>query len=189
MIEVEVKLPLYKRSLTERLLLSEGFLAGNLVKESDWYYTSDFHDFMKSDEALRIRYVENMTTLTEKSVLTYKGPKLDLISMTRQEIETSVGSPTEGRAILCALGYRELAPVVKLRQYYHKDKITACVDQVEGLGSFLELEILVEEESQKEAALSDIKATLKALDSDIKETTTISYLCMLLKKQEKQISQ
>lgn len=182
MIEVEVKLPLYKRSMTERLLVTEGFIAGNLVKESDWYYTSDFHDFMESDEALRIRYVENMSTLTEKSVLTYKGPKLDSISMTRQEIETPVGDLSSCRAILGALGYRELAPVIKLRQYYHKGEVTACVDQVEGLGSFLELEILVKDGSQKEEALTKIERILKALDSDMKETTTVSYLCMLLRK-------
>lgn len=55
MIEVEIKLPLFRRSITERALTDCGFKAGNLVKESDFYFTSDFHDFMKTDEALRIR--------------------------------------------------------------------------------------------------------------------------------------
>lgn len=185
MIEVEIKLPLYKRSLTQRLLEAEGFHAGKLVRESDWYYTSDFHDFMKTDEALRIRSVESLTDLTEKSILTYKGPKLDDISMTRTEIETPVGDLKASRAILAALSYRELAPVVKLRQYYHKDRITACIDQVEGLGSFLELEIIVKKEEEKETALDEIKTVLAALDSDIRETTTVSYLSMILRKQGK----
>ena len=47
MIEVEIKLPLFRRSITERALTDCGFKAGNLVKESDFYFTSDFHDFMK----------------------------------------------------------------------------------------------------------------------------------------------
>ena len=59
MIEVEIKLPLFRRSITERALTDCGFKAGNLVKESDFYFTSDFHDFMKTDEALRIRTCEN----------------------------------------------------------------------------------------------------------------------------------
>ena len=46
MIEVEIKLPLFRRSITERALTDCGFKAGNLVKESDFYFTSDFHDFM-----------------------------------------------------------------------------------------------------------------------------------------------
>ena len=48
MIEVEIKLPLFRRSITERALTDCGFKAGNLVKESDFYFTSDFHDFMKT---------------------------------------------------------------------------------------------------------------------------------------------
>lgn len=33
MIEVEIKLPLFRRSITERALTDCGFKAGNLVKE------------------------------------------------------------------------------------------------------------------------------------------------------------
>ena len=36
MIEVEIKLPLFRRSITERALTACGFKAGNLVKESDF---------------------------------------------------------------------------------------------------------------------------------------------------------
>ena len=62
MIEVEIKLPLFRRSVTERTLTEFGFKPGNLVKESDFYFTSDFHDFMKTDEALRIRTCDNFNT-------------------------------------------------------------------------------------------------------------------------------
>ena len=82
MIEVEIKLPLFRRSITERALTDCGFKAGNLVKESDFYFTSDFHDFMKTDEALRIRTCENFTTRETTSFLTYKGAKLDTVSTT-----------------------------------------------------------------------------------------------------------
>ena len=188
MIEVEVKLPLFRRSITERALVEAGFEAGDLVKESDIYYTSDFHDFMKRDEALRIRQSENLTQISSRSILTYKGAKLDKVSMTRQELETVVESPENMQAILQALGYEPLFPVRKLRQYYHKGRITACVDQVEGLGSFLELEILVEDESLREEALKKIETILDDLDLSLAESTTLSYLCMLQKKSAKSAS-
>ena len=146
MIEVEIKLPLFRRSITERALTDCGFKAGNLVKESDFYFTSDFHDFMKTDEALRI-----------------------------DDAETT-------REILISLGYKKLYPVTKLRQYYHKGRMTACVDQVESLGSFLELEILVDSPEQKESALQSIEALLLDMGSSLKETTRKSYLSMLLSK-------
>lgn len=84
MIEVEIKLPLFRRSVTERTLTEFGFKPGNLVKESDFYFTSDFHDFMKTDEALRIRTCDNFNTRETASFLTYKGAKLDTVSTTRK---------------------------------------------------------------------------------------------------------
>lgn len=160
MIEVEIKLPLFRRSVTERTLTEFGFKPGNLVKESDFYFTSDFHDFMKTDEALRIRTCDNFNTRETASFLTYKGAKLDTVSTTRKELETRIDDAEITREILISLGYKRLYPVTKLRQYYHKGMMTACVDQVEGLGSFLELEILVNTLEEKESALQSIEALL-----------------------------
>ena len=146
MIEVEIKLPLFRRSVTERTLTAFGFKPGNLVKESDFYFTSDFHDFMKT------------------------------------ELETRIDDAETTREILISLGYKRLYPVTKLRQYYHKGMMTACVDQVEGLGSFLELEILVNTLEEKENALQSIEALLLDMGSSLRETTRKSYLAMLLSK-------
>lgn len=183
MIEVEVKLPIHRRSTIERGLAALGFEPGWLIRESDSYFTGSGHDFMTSDEALRIRESENLSTASSEAFLTYKGPKLDSVSNTRQELETRLESAATGRQILSALGYRELAPVRKLRQYYHRDFVTACVDQVEQLGSFLELEILVEREEQREDALKKIEALLADLDCRMEETTRFSYLFMLQHRQ------
>ena len=173
MIEVEIKLPLFRRSITERALTDCGFKAGNLVKESDFYFTSDFHDFMKTDEALRIRTCENFTTRETTSFLTYKGAKLDTVSTTRKELETRIEDADIAREILISLGYKKLYPVTKLRQYYHKGRMTACVDQVESL---------VDSPEQKESALQSIEALLLDMGSSLKETTRKSYLSMLLSK-------
>lgn len=110
MIEVEIKLPLFRRSITERALTDCGFKAGNLVKESDFYFTSDFHDFMKTDEALRIRTCENFTTRETTSFLTYKGAKLDTVSTTRKELETRIEDADIAREILISLGYQKAIP-------------------------------------------------------------------------------
>ena len=60
--------------------------------------------------------------------------------------------------------------------------MTACVDQLESLGSFLELEILVDSPEQKESFLQSIEALLLDMGSSLKETTRKSYLSMLLSK-------
>lgn len=182
MIEVEVKLPLYRRSLTEKALTEAGFRAGDLIRESDIYFNSNFHDFIQTDEALRVRTCENLSMRSCRTFLTYKGRKIDKISMTRQELETEVADGETAVSILNALGYQSMYQVNKLRQLYHRDDMTACVDQVEGLGSFLELEMIVEDESRREKALARIRQVLKSIGSDMSETTRVSYLGMLMRK-------
>ena len=187
MLEIEIKLPLYRRNATEHDLVRLGFMAGDLVRESDIYFTGASHDFKKTDEALRIRRCENLSKRTETAFLTYKGPKLDRVSMTRKELETPVEDPEVMRQILLALGYEELAPVVKLRQYYEPAPdsppalagIHACADQVEKLGSFLELEVLAGDEADRIPALKRIENILKALGYSMEDTTRYSYLGML----------
>lgn len=191
MIEVEVKLPLQNHGDVEKELVRLGFTALDLVRERDIYYTSDFHDFMKTDEALRIRSCENITRGTASAFITYKGPKIDAVSMTRKELETGIFDMTAMHEILQALGYREVIPVKKLRQYYHRDmeiqadhkriplSVHACFDQVEDLGAFLELEILVEGEEDRQTALYVIEGILHELGYSLADTTRYSYLFML----------
>ena len=193
MIEVELKLPIYKRSATEAALVREGFTPGDLIREYDLYFSGSAKDFIKSDEALRIRNSENLHKRTSKSFLTYKGRKLDQVSMTRKELETGIEDAGTAAEILAALGYEKQFPVSKLRQYYHRDDVTACVDQVEGLGSFLELELLVpeagcptdtgRESMTREKALSKLAHILSRLGYSMEETTCRSYLSMIMAQQ------
>ncbi|HDD34114.1 MAG TPA: CYTH domain-containing protein [Thermofilaceae archaeon] len=43
-------------------------------------------------------------------------------------------------AILSYLGFKELATVKKLREVYVLDDVEVCLDRVEGLGEFVEVE-------------------------------------------------
>lgn len=182
MIEVEVKLPVFDRESTEQRLSSMGFIREKLVRETDIYFNNEIRDFRKTDEALRIRSCDNLQTGESKAVITYKGPKLDNISMTRKELETEVGDADICGDILASVGFYPVFPVKKLRQYYYLETMTACVDQVEGLGDFLELEVIVSEEKDREEALSQIESLLEGMGRNMEETTRVSYLSMLQKK-------
>ena len=129
-IEVEIKLRISDKECIEETLAEIGFCKGKFVMESDTYYMAEHHDFVGLDETLRVRCVENRGTGERSAVITYKGAKLDNTSMTRQELETSVGDGAVCREILERIGFRPVPVVEKLRQYYHRDNITACVDAV-----------------------------------------------------------
>ena len=61
--------------------------------------------------------------------------------------------------------------------------ITACIDEVENLGTYLELEIL-SEESEKEASLSRLWAILSDIGLSKSTVITTSYLSMLQQNKE-----
>lgn len=179
MIEVEIKLPIKERPVIGSRLQEQGFIPGDLVKESDTYFTSKERDIRKRGEAFRIRRTENKTSGETSAVITFKGQKTDSVSMTRKELETGVEDPDICEEIFLSIGLEPMRPVVKLRQYYHRDHMTACMDRVEGLGDFLELEILAADENGKEEALAKIEDMLGKLGYGMEDTTRTSYLTML----------
>lgn len=182
MVEVEVKVSVRNRVYLEEKLLEKGFLKGDLLKESDYYFDNACHEIREKDMALRIRSCENLSMNTTETFMTYKGPKLDQVSMTRKELEMKIESAEIGRDILKSLGYTEVPPVVKLRQEFHMDRMNACLDRVENLGDFLELEIVVAQENEKENALNQLILLLHELGYEREDIIRTSYLSMLQNK-------
>ncbi len=181
MIEVEIKIRADLDNAREKLI-ENGFVQDLHVKESDTYYdTADGH-IRGNDTALRIRTVEYPDSGSSKAYITFKGNRCDDVSMTRPEYESSVGSPEEVVKILDALGYKPVQPLVtKDRNQYVKGQISACLDRVDGLGDFLELEIMAEEDSRDDA-LVRLWGVLESLGYSRSDTITLSYLTMLQKR-------
>ena len=70
-------------------------------------------------------------------------------------------------------------------KFIYQLSITACVDAVTNLGDYLELEIIVDEEEKREAALDQLEQILHTLGYSMQDTTRTSYLSMFLKKKKK----
>lgn len=189
MIEVEVKLKIDSAESIEKKLIELGFRKGQTLQEIDYYYNGVDRDFRASGEALRLRLVESLdgsAVVADRPgepliQMTYKGPKLDNVSMSRVEHQVNIDNFETMLSILSSLGYKPVEPVIKLRRELFSEEICACVDTVDGLGDYLELEIMVDEESQRENALDRISVVLKQLGYSISDTTTTSYLSMLEK--------
>ena len=105
--------------------------------------------------------------------------------MTRKELEIPIEDDAAMSGLLVALGYHPVPSVIKCRKYYVLDHMTACLDSVEGLGEYLELEILVEQEEDRQQALQQIEERLLSVGYSMQDTTRISYLSMLEKIWEK----
>lgn len=187
MIEVEVKLPIPDPEGVKNRILEAGFKEQRFIEERDTYFDNTRGDIRANGEALRVRETKDCRTGKKQAQINYKGKKLDTQTMTRRELETGVEDGAVCREILQAIGYSPAEPeVIKIRTMLQKDSVTACLDNVRGLGDFLELEILVESEEKKDAALGQIKDILNSLGYQVSDSVQTSYLSMLQRKADKE---
>ena len=183
MIEVEVKLPVEDLNEIKRKLVKIGFEESSFIEERDTYFDNQQGDIRANDEALRVRETKDHRTGKIRAQINFKGKRMDAGTMTREELETGVENGEISRKILQAIGYIPVAPeVIKERIMLRRESVTACLDNVRGLGEFLELEILADSKKQKDAALGQIENILNNLGYQISDTVRTSYLSMLQKR-------
>ncbi len=155
--EVEQKFPVEDHSQLEARLTALGAQFGETIVQVDRYFAHPARDFASTDEALRIRQVGTNCRVT------YKGPKLDATTKTRQELELPLGDgpdvAPQWTTLLQALGFTPVMEVSKRRRMgqlvWRDATIEIALDHLDRLGSFVELELAVEAD-HVEAAQSRI---------------------------------
>jgi len=176
MYEVEVKVAADLERVADRLDELGATRTGDVV-QVDTYYDAPHRDFAETDEALRVRR-ETRDGGTEAR-LTYKGPLVEAESKTREEYETGVDDGETAAAIVDNLGFDPAATVEKERRFYHHDGYTITLDDVEGVGEFVEVETETDEDGV-ETAREGAYEVLRELRLDPDEQIRTSYLGMLL---------
>ena len=190
MIEVEIKIPVSDLEREKEGLQRMGFVHEQSLIERDTYFDGGVCGIRKSGEALRVRQIIHCDTGEKISEINFKGKKMDSVSMSRPEYETTVGDGEIAGKIFEAAGFFPVKPVVvKKREMLLCGEMRACLDEVEGLGTFLELEIMAEDESSKAVALEKIERILKALGHGMEETTRVSYLTQLQRRAEQRVTE
>ena len=178
-LEVEQKYRVENPAALRARLVALGAKFAPAVRQVDAYFNHPARDFAQSDEAFRIR------SIGDENYLTYKGPKLDRTVKTRRELEQPI---VEGAAaaeqfteLLLALGFRPTAKVAKSRESASITRngveYELAWDEVDGLGTFLEIELVVERE-----AMDAARAQILALEAELGLTAVErrSYLEMVL---------
>jgi adenylate cyclase class 2 len=153
--------------------------------QRDRYFAHPNRDFTVTDEALRIRSTD------EHHVITYKGPRQQHVVKTRREIEIPLGSGSdrvkEFSGLLEALGFRSVAVVTKSRQPFavawSGRSFNGTLDEVDSLGDFVELELVVSEDGIAEAQLA-VQGLADQLGLTDRESR--SYLELVLAAQVRQ---
>lgn len=137
MYEVEVKVRA-DHGTVRPSLEDRGAKPVGRVKQVDTYFDAPHRDFAATDEALRLRRETDDDGTTTH--VTYKGPLVDAQSKTRHEVETAVADGDAMAALLDGLGFEPAATVEKERERYRLFGYTVTLDDVAGLGEFVEVE-------------------------------------------------
>ena len=147
--------------------------------QQDRYFAHPVRDFAKTDEAFRIR------SDGQSNCVTYKGPVVDDQVKSREEIEIAFADGPAAlqqlTAMLTLLGFQEVRTVTKRRTPYHftweSHSVEMTIDEVEGLGRFVEIETLaaVADRDQARDAILSLARHLGLCSPQRK-----SYLCLLL---------
>lgn len=188
--EVEQKYIVDDMVTLQTNLAAQGFEWINSEVNSDIYFRHPCRDLRATDEAFRLR------TVDDRCCVTYKGKRLPGPVKTRPEIELDVTLAERERwlEMLQHLGFKPLPAVNKRRQNFayagkpvypgiieaEPTKIHVTIDEVELLGYFAELELIITEQSQLDLAASHIQQLACRLG--LVSVQPRSYLSLTLEK-------
>lgn len=174
MLEVELKVKIPSLDPVRRKLTEKKAQFLGKVHEHDIYYNAPHRDFGITDEAVRVRYTD------DHAVVTYKGPKIKKFDLkAREELNFAVESGETFEKMLDRLGFTRTTNVNKWRETYKLDTATVTLDLVDELGTFAEIEVIVEDE--KDNPTAQIEKIGREIGAE-GEPLLASYLELLLEK-------
>ena len=145
MREIEVKAKLIDKSKVLENLKSIGCVFEDEITQVDTVYVKEvgnLETFLSNSHFLRIRIKNN-----EKIIFTLKTNKDQKTKggLDKIEHEVIVDSKVEFESILAILGYKPQITTSKTRLETHYRDFEICVDEIKDLGSFIEVERIVDD--------------------------------------------
>ena len=168
----------HKRRLTSNIedfikkLEKFGFELQSKLSEIDTYYSRPDVDFMQTVECLRIRQRDGFATATHT--------KNNVIIKPETNLPIQPEDAATAKQLLANLGMVQLVEVNKYRRSFQSSdfpQATVAIDEIKDAGTFVEVEVLSDDENSALAMISDIETKL-GLDSAEVVTRPYRDICM-----------
>lgn len=176
MLEVEQKYRVADLDVVRRQLDQLRFFKERTETHIDIYLRHPSRDFAVSGEAFRLRQIDR------ELFVTYKGKRHEGQVKIRPEIELPIGGDVQHWIELYSnLGFSIADEVRKTREVYSAGsnlELSVAVDSVQQLGGFVEIEVLVGNDSGKESAVTRVESLAERLG--LTQIETRSYLRQIL---------
>ncbi len=140
MKEIEVKAKIRNKAEVVAKLEAAGCKLGDPIVQKDTIFVPQNIVTLPTEAGvpvLRIREQHGKFILTMKIRLTN--------GLDKQESETEISNPDSMKEIILASGFKEMESFSKSRRKGKYNNWEVCVDEVEGLGEFIEVEQLSED--------------------------------------------
>ena len=171
MIEIEAKFKLSNNMTRDKLIaiLESQFVAPISIKHQidTVFLLSEQVDapIIPGSKIMRVRNIlDPETSEIQQSLITLKiEGRTKLVS---DEYEFTIDDGNTARQMLTALGWQEVVTVDKVRHESKTEDYTICIDEVAGLGLFIELEVLAEDDANTDNIQQQMYSFLKNLNID-----------------------
>lgn len=172
MREIEVKARVRNGDVILANAKSKGIAFGDAISQDDTTYEIDKPHADPTWNIFRIRKQADKTILTMK----YKASPRP---RDNHEHETVIDNPTETAAMLERLGYKLGVRLHKHRRIAKHDGLELCFDEIDDLGTFIEVEKLATNDADVDAVQNDLWNLLLELGVDPNDRIYESYASLM----------
>lgn len=179
-IEIEIRFPLHNPGEVVGFLNKNAKLISKDVFQKDTYFTPVHRNFINiiyPFEWLRLRETAKGSSLDYKHFYPENVKKTDYCD----EFQTGVGDADALRKILTSLDFREVIVVEKSRSCWLYKEVEVAIDDVKGLGPFIELEAQMHYDDPKKGK-EYLHSILNQLNAKVGEENIRGYAYHTLKK-------
>ena len=172
MREIEIKLRANNLKEVESKLAEKGCVLSEPISQHDVVYSlkgsrNEFQSAQEGDIVIRIRYLKDSAELTLKQQGCNESDNI--------ECETEVVDPKQIHHMLELLGWYPAVEVKKIRRKGKLGLYEICLDEVERLGTFIELEKLTDENIDAEEVRQELFKELQSLGLSRNDEETRGY--------------
>lgn len=166
MREVEVKFRVRDPVALLAALSSRGIELGPPVHQDDQAYAPDGWSY--GDNRHGVPFAR-LRTVDGQHLFTLKRPAENVLSC--EERETAIADRDQMHQAIMAMGFRATVRILKVRRTATVGDLVLCVDELEGVGVFIEVERLVPDDVPGEAVQAELARFVSSLEVEAERST------------------
>lgn len=159
MREVEVKFQVHDLAALRAAFSARGIELGPPVRQDDQAYAPNSWSY--GDDRRGVPFAR-LRTVDGQHLFTLKRPAENVLSC--EEHETAVADRDQMHHAIMAMGFWPTVRILKVRRTAAVGDLVLCVDELDGVGVFIEVEQLVPDDVPGEAVQAELARFVASLD-------------------------